>query len=656
MDFRIDLAVIEILPKGSRFGLTLHNLSEKSVANWQLNFAFDRHIEKTSLSHGTLKQVGSLCSLSINNTPLYANNHCYVEFAISTSPFKLLSDGIKEAYLTTDSGTQCTVSVSPIVLKEAIDQPTEIPSVKAARHKLIPEPMSANFNSGVYELTRYSQITVDNTEFQSAANWLAEEVTRLFSIESKSIGQQDIHFRYSPVLDSEEYKLIVNDNGVVIESTSQSGFIYGAATLIQLMDFDAARHTLYIPFCQIHDKPRFAYRGMMIDSARSFQPVEDIKRLINLFAHYKLNTFHWHLTDDEGWRVEIKALPELTEIGAWRGPNETLEAQFHHINQRYGGFYSQEEIKDVVAFAAQRGIQVIPEIDIPGHCRAAIKSLPHMLVDPDDRSIYRSVQHYNDNTLSPGIDGTYHFLDIVLEEISELFPAPYVHIGADEVPVGVWEKSPSCQALMETHGYNSSKELQGHLLRYAEDKLKSLGKRMLGWEEAHFGHKVSKDTVIYSWLSEEAAINCAKLGYDVVLQPGQTTYLDMAQDHCPTEPGVDWANVITLEQAYLYEPLSELSSDDPIKKRILGMQAALWTEIVSHQQRLDYMIFPRLLALAETAWCPENRKNYSAFLARLKAHLSLLQRQGVQYRDPWTQIEETENAHLQTNNNNNDRI
>lgn len=640
MDFRVDLAVVEILPKGCRFGLTLHNLSDKSYAAWRLCFAFDRHIEPQSLSCGNLTQVGSFCTLSIDEAALYANNHVYVEFSISTSPFRLLSDGIKEAYLDTEQLTHLPVHVSPIVLKDIEDHPTPLPEVVSARHKLIPQPASMIFSHGIYQLTRYSQISVEHTQNQPAANWLADEMQRLFDVEIKAIGQRDIHFKHSPILDPEEYKLSVSEDGVVIESTSQSGFIHGAATLIQLMDHDADRQTLYVPYVRIHDKPRFGYRGVMLDSARSFQSLDEIKRLINLFAHYKINTFHWHLTDDEGWRVEIKKLPELTDIGAWRGPEEILEPQFHHISQRYGGYYRQEEIREVIQFAAARGIQVIPEIDIPGHCRAAIKSLPELLSDPEDHSKYRSVQHYNDNTLSPGLDGTYQFLDIVLEEVAELFPAPFVHIGADEVPVGVWQKSARCIALMEKHGYGSAKELQGHLLRYAEDKLKSLGKRMLGWEEAHFGHKVSKDTVIYSWLSEEAAINCAKLGYDVVLQPGQTTYLDMAQDHCAAEPGVDWANVITLEQAYQYEPLSELSADDPIKKRILGMQAALWTEIVSHPERMDYMIFPRLLALAETAWSEPNRKDYRAFLARLKTHRSLLDRQGIQYRNPWCRTRE----------------
>ncbi len=363
---------------------------------------------------------------------------------------------------------------------------------------------------------------------------------------------------------------------------------------------------------------------MMLDCARHFHSVEQVKRLINQLAHYKFNTFHWHLTDDEGWRIEIKSLPQLTDIGAWRGLDETNEPQYTHLAERYGGFYTQEDIKDVVAFASKRGITVIPEIDVPGHCRAAIKSLPHLLVEAEDTTEYRSIQHYNDNVINPALPGSYEFIDKVLEEVSALFPAPYVHIGADEVPNGVWSKSPACQALMEQLGYSDYKELQGHFLRHAEDKLRKLGKRMLGWEEAQHGDKVSKDTVIYSWLSEEAALNCARQGFDVVLQPAQTTYLDMTQDYAPEEPGVDWANPLPLEKAYNYEPLAEVPADDPIRKRIWGIQTALWCEIINNQSRMDYMVFPRLTAMAEACWTDKQHRDWTDYLSRLKGHLRCL--------------------------------
>ncbi len=638
MSFRVELVVINEHQKGSRFGLTVHNLSDESYCNWSLNFLFDRHIVKSSLSQGEIEQTGSFCQLRMPHCALHSNNHVYVEFEITTLPFRFYTDGIKEAVIEVeDNGeiTQLQTVITPIVLASPYEKRSVVANVEVTNSSLIPQPYKVEWHKGSCLLTSEHPIITEGHSSQEAANWLMEEMGHLFGLVKTSADNANIVFRHSPVLNHEEYKLDVTPEHIKIEASSQAGFVYACATLLQLLKQPNGCQYFEVPCVKIHDKPRFAYRGMMLDSARSFQSKAQIKRLINQLAHYKINTFHWHLTDDEGWRVEIKALPQLTEIGAWRGLRQTLQPQFHHLTEQYGGFYSQDDIREIVNYAAQRGINIIPEIDIPGHCRAAIRSLPDLLVDPDDDSPYRSVQGYNDNVLSPALEGTYVFLDAVLKEVAELFPGPYVHIGADEVPNGVWEKSARCQALMKKHQYNDSKELQGHLLRYAEDKLKSLGKRMLGWEEAQHGNKVSKDTVIYSWLSEDAALNCAKLGYDVVLQPGQSTYLDMTQDYAPEEPGVDWASVIPLETAYHYEPLSELAKDDPLHKRVWGVQSALWTEIVSSPERLDYMVYPRLIAIAETAWSAPQHKNWRDFLSRLKTHLPQLDKQNIHYRSPW---------------------
>ncbi|MCJ2378693.1 family 20 glycosylhydrolase [Vibrio sp. ZSDZ34] len=638
MSFRIELVVINEHPKGSRFGLTVHNLSDESYGNWCLNFLFDRHIVKNSLSQGEIEQTGSFCQLRMPHCALRSNNHVYVEFEITTLPFRFYCDGIKDAFIAVENNgevSQLNTVITPIVLASPYEKRSIVPDVEVTHSSLIPQPLKVEWHQGCCLLTSEQPILAEVHAAQEAANWLLEEMSNIYGLVKTSAVNANIVFRHSPVLNNEEYKLDVTPENIKIEASSQTGFIYACATLLQLLKQPNGCQYFEVPCVKIHDKPRFAYRGMMLDSARSFQPKQQIKRLLNQLAHYKINTFHWHLTDDEGWRVEIKALPQLTEIGAWRGLKQPLLPQFHHLNEHYGGFYSQDDIREIVDYATQRGINIIPEIDIPGHCRAAIVSLPYLLVDPDDDSQYRSIQGYHDNVLSPALEGTYVFLDAVLEEVAQLFPGPYVHIGADEVPNGVWEKSARCQEMMKQHQYSDSKELQGHLLRYAEDKLKSLGKRMLGWEEAQHGNKVSKDTVIYSWVSEEAALSCAKLGYDVVLQPGQSTYLDMTQDYAPEEPGVDWASVIPLEAAYLYEPLSELAKDDPLHKRVWGIQSALWTEIISSPERLDYMVYPRLIAIAETAWSAPQHKDWSDFLSRLKTHLPQLDTQNIHYRSPW---------------------
>ncbi|HFQ5088592.1 TPA: beta-N-acetylhexosaminidase [Vibrio vulnificus] len=638
MEYRIDLVVLSEQKQNCRFGMTLHNLSDQDLPNWSLTFAFTRFIQPSSISHGTLTQIGSFCQLTPDSLVLPANHHFYCEFTVLTNPFRFYSDGLNEAFVEyhhEGEQVRSNVDVTPIVLASPYRERETIAPTLASAYSLLPKANALHVDAGHFSLTPSSAITCQSALADSAVTWLMDEMARLHQFKLATSEAGEIVYRSNPTLDEGAYQLKISQEQVRVEAGSSSGFVHATASLLQLLDYNSLTQEAQLACCSISDSPRFRYRAMMLDCSRHFHSVEQVKRLINLLAHYKFNTFHWHLTDDEGWRVEIKAFPALTEVGAWRGVDEAIEPQYTHISQRYGGFYSQEEIKEVVAYASQRSIMVIPEIDVPGHCRAAIKSLPEMLVEAEDDTVYRSIQNYSDNVLNPGLSTTYQFLDGVLEEIAQLFPAPYVHIGADEVPHGVWSNSPSCQALMKQHGYQDYKELQGHLLRHAEQKLRSLGKRMLGWEEAQHGDKVSKDTVIYSWLSEEAAVNCARQGFDVVLQPAQTTYLDMTQDYAPEEPGVDWANPLPLEKAYNYEPLANIPADDPIHKRIWGIQTALWCEIINNPERMDYMVFPRIIALAEACWTQKEHRDWNDFLSRLKGHLPLLDKQGIKYRQPW---------------------
>lgn len=638
MEYRVDLVVLSELKQNCRFGLTFHNLSDQDLHDWHLTFAFDRFILPDSVSNGVLNQIGSFCTLKPESMVLAANHNFYCEFSIGSNPFRYYSDGLNEAlvdFVVNGNTQRAEVDVTPIVLASPYRERSDIPPSLIHAQPLLPKPNHIEVHESYFSLHNRVGISTYSDLANSAKDWLLDELKRIHQFELTASNNSQVIFKSNPTLDKGAYRLKVTEESIKIESGSKSGFTHASATLLQLIRSNGEDNSMEVVCCSIKDRPRFKYRGMMLDCARHFHSVEQVKRLINQLAHYKFNTFHWHLTDDEGWRVEIKSLPELTNIGAWRGLDEAIEPQYTHLSQRYGGFYTQEEIKEVVAYAAQRSITVIPEIDVPGHCRAAIKSLPHMLVEAEDTTEYRSIQHYNDNVINPALPGSYEFIDKVLEEVAALFPAPYIHIGADEVPHGVWSQSPACQALMEQQGYSDYKELQGHFLRHAEDKLRGLGKRMLGWEEAQHGNKVSKDTVIYSWLSEEAALNCARQGFDVVLQPAQTTYLDMTQDYAPEEPGVDWANPIPLETAYSYEPLAQVADDDPVRKRIRGIQAALWCEIINNQPRMDYMIFPRLTALAEACWTDKQHRNWTDYLSRLKGHLPLLDLQGVNYRQPW---------------------
>ena len=640
MSYRLDFVVIEQQPDESRLALTIHNLSDKPLTQWSLHFTMGRWLNHASLTNGQLKQVGSYCTLTPSrNETLQSNGHFYTEFTIGTKPFTLLDDGIIDAFICSDGQTPFItpqpVEITAFGLHHPQSKRHNTKLEPAAAISLVPAPQQIRTLSGQFTFSRNTAVSVATPLAEGCSRWLQAEVESQMHEKLAVDPKGNIHYQLQEQLADGAYKLLVEQDDIWLLASSVSGFCHATASLLQLIPpqpnhcADAAYR---IPMVEISDAPHFEHRGMMLDCARHFHPVERIKFLLDQLARFKFNVFHWHLTDDEGWRVEIDSYPELTRIGAWRGPNESIQPQFTAISQRHGGYYSKQDIRDIISYAADRGIMVIPEIDIPGHCRAAIKSLPDLLVDPDDHSVYRSIQGYNDNVLSPALKGTYTFISNVLDEVCELFPAPYVHIGADEVPKGVWTDSPACQALMEEQDYKDPKELQGHLLRFVENHLASKGKRMMGWEEATHGDKVSKDTVIFSWISEEAGLMCAKAGYDVVMQPGQATYLDMAQGYSAEEAGVDWAGKLTLEQVYQYHPLAELPDGDPARHHIKGIQCALWCELINSQSRFEYMLYPRLLAIAELGWTAPEKRNWPDFTARLAGQFAYLDKVGINYR------------------------
>ncbi|CZF86807.1 beta-N-acetylhexosaminidase [Grimontia marina] len=637
MNFRLDLNVIEATPSESRFALVLHNLSETNIQNWQLTFSASRYVLPTSVSHGTLKQIGSLCIFETGE-PLNANHHLYLEFSHPTKPFSMHDEGIGDACLliTTEDGVKAVpVETTPINLGTQTPERVSLTLPEPKAINLIPQPKALVVKQGQFALTDDIAIQSDSDISKPAARWLADEMSQHLRRDVTIKQEAQIRLVQDKNLKPEHYRVSVTLQRVTISASNEAGFAHGVATVLQLLPTQASHRHYFdyaLPCVEVEDHPRFGYRGMMLDCARHFHPLSRVKNLINQLARFKFNHFHWHLTDDEGWRIQIDAYPELTEIGAWRGPFESIEPQYTSLSKIHGGFYTKDEIREVIAYAAERGITVVPEIDIPGHCRAAIKSLPQLLVEDADTSAYRSIQNYNDNVLNPGLKGTYTFLETVLKEVCELFPAPYVHIGADEVPEGVWTDSPACQALMKTHGYKDFKDLQGHVLRHCEDFLSTKGKQMFGWEEAVFGDKVSKDTVIFSWLNEQSGLDCIRNGYNVVLQPGHETYLDMAQDYSACEPGTDWACKVPLEKAYHYEPFANSTVTTEEFGKVKGIQCALWCEMTNTQSRFEYMIFPRLLAIAEVCWSAKEQRDWADFQARLSGQLQYLDRLGINYR------------------------
>ncbi|HVV72315.1 MAG TPA: family 20 glycosylhydrolase, partial [Verrucomicrobiae bacterium] len=343
---------------------------------------------------------------------------------------------------------------------------------------------------------------------------------------------------------------------------------------------------------------------------------------------------HWHLTDDDGWRVEIKKYPKLTQIGAWRGPEEALPPSYGSGNHRYGGFYTQEQVREIVRYAAERHILIIPEVDVPAHCRAVTVAYPELLCAGDPYK-YKSVQDVPANVLCPSQEKTYEFLDGVFGELAGLFPGPYLHAGGDERPAGPWEQCERCQKHMRQEHLADGKLLQDRFLKRVQDIIRSHGKRMVGWDELDHDTVLDKDYTVTAWNGVEEGVKAADKGYSVIMAPSPFTYFDLSYNEDPAEPGMRWAGVISVEKTYSLDPRPKSLPED-VAARIIGVQGCLWSETLVTPDRPDYMLFPRLCALAEVAWTPQEERSWHEFWERLcRYHLTRLDAAGIAYRIPW---------------------
>ncbi len=438
---------------------------------------------------------------------------------------------------------------------------------------------------------------------------------------------------------NDAYSLSMTNNSVIISASSPSGWFYGLESLLQLLPPNIYSRKIqnvnWIASCMdVVDYPRFGYRGVLLDSARNFQPVERVKKLLDLMAIHKLNTFHWHLTDDEGWRIQIDAYPQLTEIGAWRGYKLPLGPALDSGPNRYGGYYTKAQIRDIVQYASERFITIVPEIDTPGHARALIKSLPNLLVDPNDRSKYRSVQGYTDNVLNPAMDTTYIVLDNIFKEVAELFPGKYIHVGGDEVPPGVWIGDPLVLELMKQQGFTSVQQVQNYFSKRLQTILQYYGKDMAGWYEISQGGTLNSNTLVEAWNSQDNAITAAEGGYNVVEAIASNLYFDLAYNNNPSEPGYYWAGFVNSFSAYSFTPITS-SMTDQVISRIRGIEGTLWSENIFTNDYLQYLGFPKISALAEVAWSPAKRRNWRNFAERMgHLHLPRLDFLDVYYRLP----------------------
>lgn len=508
--------------------------------------------------------------------------------------------------------------------------------------EIVPKPEQITSSEGALALNKSTQIVVvsDHSDYAYTTEALNDLFSPIFGTEldvqqATETKSGAINFVSDSSLDSEEYILEVTPTQINITSSTPQGAFYAVQSLRQTLALDALNgepvRSIEVPLCKIEDNPHFPYRGMMFDVSRHFYTADQVKRVIDILAVHKINTLHWHLTDDQGWRIEIKKYPKLTEIGGVR--SQTKIGHHSDVEAGYNGtpygpyFYTHEEIKDVVAYAKSRFITVIPEIELPGHGIAAMTAYPHLGCAGKDYEV-RTRWGIADSVFCAGKETTYKFWEDVLSEVVELFPSEYIHIGGDECPKTEWKKCPACQARIKSEGLKDEMELQGYVTNRIEKFLNSKGRKMIGWDEILDAGTISQTATVMSWQGTRGGIAAAKQGNYVIMTPTTYCYFDYYQNKDTENEPLAIGGYLPLEKVYELDPYLELNEDQ--QKYILGVQANVWTEYINTPSHLEYMLLPRLSAIAERGWS-YNNSDYADFFNRMNNLTTLYDYEGYNY-------------------------
>lgn len=516
---------------------------------------------------------------------------------------------------------------------------------KEANYQVIPLPQEVSLTQeNPFKLNENVLIAYpeNNALLQRNAEFLSEYIQQAtnYAPKTKAIaaGEQvknAIVLGLDPsIANKEGYVLTTTPEGININGQTENGVFYGIQTIRKSIPAEAKEATILIPAGEIKDEPRFSYRGMHLDVGRHFFPKEFMKKYIDLLALHNMNTFHWHLTDDQGWRIEIKKYPKLTEIGSQRSRTVIGRNTQEYDNTPYGGFFTQEEAKEIVKYAQERYITVIPEVDLPGHMLAALAAYPEMGCTGGPYEVCPRWGIFED-VLCIGNDQTMQFLEDVMNEIIEIFPSKYVHIGGDEAPRTRWEKCPKCQARIKTEGLKADKNhtaedrLQSYCMTRIEEFLNSKGRQIIGWDEILEGD-VAPNATVMSWRGMEGGIKAAQLGHDVIMTPTSFCYFDYYQTADTKDEPLGIGGYVPIEKVYSLEPVPAVLTEEQ-SKHILGAQANLWTEYIHSSEHVEYMVLPRMAALAEVQWTQPEKKDFKDFTKRLARLMKFYQRDGFNY-------------------------
>lgn len=505
---------------------------------------------------------------------------------------------------------------------------------------LIPIPQTVTYAETAFKISQGTTIGLESSsaELLSIADYFNHKVNPAlgYSLEVKEQGDIQFSLINNPDLGNEGYHLKVEKRQITIEANQPAGIFYGVQTLLQMLPKEIRSQQVQhdvewaIAGADITDKPQFPWRGLMLDVSRHWFTKEEVMRFIDELAEYKMNVFHWHLTDDQGWRIEIKSLPNLTAKGAWRakrvGQWWQREPQQPDEEATYGGYYTQEDIKDVLAYAKQRYVRVIPEIDVPGHSLATLVAYPELACMKAPKYVNVGNKFYgeDENTLCAGKEETFEFLDKVFTEVAALFPDEYIHVGGDECFKGFWHKCSRCQARMKAENLKDENELQSYVIHRLESILKAKGKKLIGWDEILEGG-LAPDATVMSWRGMEGGIKAAKANHHVIMTPTQHCYLDLWQGEPSVEP--DTYSMCRLSDSYRFDPIP----DSVPAEMVLGGQGNLWSESVPTFRHAEYMTWPRGWALAEVLWSGPAKTDWDEFWPRVEKHFERADVAGINY-------------------------
>lgn len=519
---------------------------------------------------------------------------------------------------------------------------TSTETTSKADYQVIPMPQQIAYEkAGHFSLNASTKITYPkgNEALEKNAKFLSEYIEKQtgikLSVSSDSEKTENtIQLKTGFSSDNKEaYQLSVNEKNIVIEGVSEAGVFYGIQTLRKSIPVENVKK-VELNFVTITDAPRFGYRGAHLDSARHFFSTDSIRIFIDMLALHNMNTFHWHLTDDQGWRVESKKYPKLTEVGAQRKGTVIGRNSGEYDGKPYGGFYTQEQLKEIVAYAKERHITVIPEIDLPGHMLAALAGYPEMGCTGGPYEVWQQ-WGVSDDVLCAGNPQTYKFIEEILNEVADIFPSEYIHIGGDESPKVRWEKCPKCQAKIKELGikkdanHTAEEYLQSHVISFAERTLAKRGRKIIGWDEILEGG-IAPNATVMSWRGVEGGTYAAQTGHDAIMTPLSFLYFDYYQSQDVDKEPLAIGGYVPVERVYSYEPIPEVLTPEQ-RKHILGVQANIWTEYIKTFKHVQYMALPRYAALAEVQWTQPERKNYDNFLKRIIPLIKIYEVYGYNY-------------------------